>query len=468
MRQVLVGSMTAELAEAVGRGFGPGVRTDLAAGAAGFWRLAETARPDAVFVDTAFLAPHSTPDREAYFRGLARLRAACAGPVVALAPRDRARHAVDAVRAGADDYLLAPPDPLEAACVVDRVRATLGQDPALWQGHPAGASPLRPAAARNPAMRRACELAAAVAPTISTVLLLGETGVGKDLMARYIHALSQRRDGPFVPVLCSGLPDTLLESELFGHEKGAFTGADRKRPGRLAEAAGGAVFLDEVGTFSASAQVKLLRVLQDKVFRPVGGDRDSVLDARVIAATNLDLRTLVEAGSFRPDLYYRLNIFPIVLPPLRERPEDIPLLAVEALHWLNVLHRKAVAGLAPEVLRAFAAYAWPGNVRELRNLMERACILEQGDMLSPGSFPAELFACPPAPGPATDPGQTLAQCRDQARLTAEAAYLRRQLAAHTGRIADTARAAGLSPRQLHKLMRRHGLRKEDFRPGRGH
>ncbi|MEW5775140.1 MAG: sigma-54 dependent transcriptional regulator [Thermodesulfobacteriota bacterium] len=467
MRQVLVGSIHAELAEAVGRGFGPGVRTDLAGGPAEFWRLAETARPDAVFADTGFLSPHHCPGREAFSRGLARLRAACPGPVVALALRELAADGVAAARAGADDYLLAPPDPLETACVVDRVRAVLGQDPALRYGHPAGASPLRAASARNPAMRRACELAATVAPTISTVLLTGETGVGKDLLARYIHALSRRGDGPFVPVLCSGLPDTLLESELFGHEKGAFTGADRRRAGRLAEACGGTVFLDEVGTFSAQAQVKLLRVLQDKVFRPVGGDRDQHLDARVVAATNLDLKALVEAGHFRPDLYYRLNIFPIELPPLRERPEDIPLLAVEALHTMNVLHRKAVAGIHPEVLRAFARYPWPGNVRELRNLMERACILELGPVLSPASFPAELFGCAAAPGPAPDAGLTLAQCREQARTQAEQAYLRRQLAAHHGRIADTAWAAGVSPRQLHKLMRRHGLRKEDYKPSRG-
>jgi DNA-binding NtrC family response regulator len=466
MRQVLVGSVHIGLAEVVGRAFGPGVRTDLARGPAEFWRLAETSRPLAVFADTDFLSPTHPPGREAFFRGLARLRAACPGQVTALAPRDRVREAVDAVRAGTDDYLLAPPDPLEVACVVDRVRAALGRDPALWRGRPGEASPLRAAAARNPAMRRACELAAAVAPTISTVLLLGETGVGKDLLARYVHALSRRGAGPFVPVLCSDMPDTLLESELFGHEKGAFTGADRTRSGRLAEARGGTVFLDEVGAISAQAQVKLLRVLQDKVFRPVGGDREQTLDARVVAATNLDLGALARSGAFRPDLYYRLNVFPIELPPLRQRPEDIPLLALEFLHGLNVQHGKAVAGIAPEVLRAFAGYAWPGNVRELRNLMERACILEQGPLLSTASFPAELFAAAPPPGPAPDVGLTLAQCRDRAKAAAEAAYLRQQLAAHAGRIADTARAAGLTPRQLHKLMRRHGLRKEAFRlPG---
>jgi len=467
MRQVLVGSIHVELAEAVGRGFGPGVRTDLVAGPAGFWSLAEAGRPAAVFADAGFLVSPHRSGPEALARGLARLRAACPGPVVVLAPRDRVREAVEAVRAGADDYLLAPSDPLETAQVLDRVHAALGRDPALWRGSCAGTSPLRPAVTRNPAMRRACELAAAVAPTISSVLLTGETGVGKDLLARFIHALSRRSNGPFVPVLCSGLPDTLLESELFGHEKGAFTGADRRRVGRLAEAGGGTVFLDEVGTFSASAQVKLLRVLQDKVFRPVGGERDQPLEARVVAATNLDLGALVEAGAFRADLYYRLNIFPILLPPLRQRPEDIPLLALGILHVLNVQHCKAVAGIRPEVLRAFARYSWPGNVRELRNLMERACILEQGDTLGPDAFPPELFARVPAPEPALPSGLTLARCREQAAAAAELAYLRRELAAHAGRIADTARAAGLSPRQLHKLMRRHGLRKEEFKPPRG-
>ncbi len=460
MRQVLIGTVHTTLAEAVGRGFGPGVRTDLARTPKEFLRLASNGPYLAVFADSPFLAARPGP-------GLDRLRAACAGPVVALASREHTAAAVDAVRAGADDYLLAPPDLLEVAYVVDRVRALMGLDPARWRGRPGDASPLRLAASRNPAMRRACDLAAAVAPTISTVLLLGETGVGKDLLARYIHALSQRSAGPFAPVMCSGLPDTLLESELFGHEKGAFTGADRKRPGRLAEARGGTVFLDEVGTFSPAAQVKLLRVLQDRVYRPVGGDRDLPLDARILAATNLDLGALAAAGAFRPDLYYRLNVFPIELPPLRQRPEDIPLLAWEALHGMNALHGKAVAGIAPEVLQAFARHPWPGNVRELRNLMERATILEQGPLLSPASFPEGLFACAPAPAGSPAPGLTLAQCRDQARDRAEAEYLRAQLAAHAGRVAATARAAGVSPRQMRKLMRRHGLRKEDFKAAAG-
>lgn len=467
MKQVLVATRDTALAEAVGRGFGAGVRTDLAQRESEFRRLAANRRYDAVFVDLAFLPGTPGQDPGASGPDLSGLRAASPGcEVVVLAASGQVRAAVDAVRSGADGYLLSPPDSLAVDCVVGGLREVfrLEREMAYFLGNRGPEGPRRVTATRNPAMRLAYEQAVMVAPTISSVLLTGETGVGKGVMARFIHAVSNRGRGPFVTVPCGGTPDTLLESELFGHVKGAFTGAERRKTGRFEEAQGGTVFLDEVGTLSAQAQTKLLQVLQDKVFRPVGADRDLPVNARIVAATNLDLRAMVEAGQFRMDLYFRLNIFPINLPPLRQRREDIPLLAMDALHNLNALHRKAIASIHPDVLRAFARYSWPGNVRELHNLMERACILERGDTLSPACFPAELLGCAPgAGGAAVDITRTLAAFRDQAKAEAELAYLRRQLEAHRGRIGATAKAAGITPRQLHKLMRRHGLTKELFR-----
>ncbi len=228
---------------------------------------------------------------------------------------------------------------------------------------------------RSPLMQRLFEILPAIAASSSTVMLLGETGTGKEVMARTIHSLSARPQGPFVAVNCGALPDTLLESELFGYKAGAFTGATRDKPGRFSLARGGTIFLDEIGEVSPALQVRLLRVLQERSFEPLGGVSSETSDARVIVATNRDLTEQVRKGLFREDLYYRVNVVRMELPPLRRRKEDIPLLAERFIERFNHVQRKAVSGISPEALSLLMAHDWPGNIRELENVIERAFIL---------------------------------------------------------------------------------------------
>jgi transcriptional regulator with GAF, ATPase, and Fis domain len=239
-------------------------------------------------------------------------------------------------------------------------------------------------------MREIFELLAMVAPSEATVLLLGETGTGKELVAQAIHRNSARAAGPFVVVNCAALPETLLESELFGHERGAFTGALSRKDGRFVLAHHGSLFLDEVGELSPPLQAKLLRVLQAREFEPLGSTRTIKVDVRIIAATNRDLEKMVRAGGFRDDLYYRLNVFPVVLPALRERQEDLPALAEFFLKKFGEKNRRAGIALAPEVLDAFWHYPWPGNIRELENVLERAVIVCQGPLITLENLPPAL------------------------------------------------------------------------------
>ncbi len=254
-----------------------------------------------------------------------------------------------------------------------------------------------------------------VAPTDSTVLVTGESGTGKELLVRALHANSRRADKPFVPINCGAIPKELLESELFGHEKGAFTHAIRSRPGRFELADGGTIFLDEIGEMDLSLQVKILRVLQEKEIERVGGTGSKKVDVRVVAATNRDLEQEVAAGHFREDLYYRLNVIPLHLPPLRERGGDVLLLAEHFLEQFCRRKERPPLALAPETRRILAAYSWPGNVRELVNFMERLSILVDGDTVMAADLPAKILDQvgdvaslpepePPAPAPAVAPG----------------------------------------------------------------
>ncbi len=229
-----------------------------------------------------------------------------------------------------------------------------------------------------------------VAPSEATVLLLGETGTGKELVAHAIHRNSPRAAGPFVVVNCATLPETLLESELFGHERGSFTGATVRKDGRFLVAHHGTVFLDEIAELTLPIQAKILRVLQAREFEPVGSNRTQKVDVRIITATNRDLEKMVREGLFRDDLYYRLNVFQLVLPPLRERLEDLPVLADFFLKRYGKKNRREVITLAPETLQAFRRYSWPGNIRELENVIERGVIVCQGNLLTREDLPASL------------------------------------------------------------------------------
>ena len=243
---------------------------------------------------------------------------------------------------------------------------------------------------RSPLMQRLFEVIPTIAVSPSTVLLNGETGTGKELMARTIHSLSKQSKGPFIALNCGALPDTLLESELFGYKAGAFTGATKDKPGRFALAKGGTLFLDEIGEISPALQVRLLRVLQEHCFEPLGGTHSVTTDARIIVATNRDLAELTRNGTFREDLYYRVNVVRIELPPLRRRKEDIPLLVEQFIAKFNHLHHATVRSMAPEALSLLMAHDWPGNVRELENVIERAFVLCPDGTIEIPHLPDEL------------------------------------------------------------------------------
>ena len=288
----------------------------------------------------------------------------------------------------------------------------------------------------SPRIREIFQLLEMVAPSEATVLLLGETGTGKELVAQAIHRNSPRAAGPFVVVNCATLPETLLESELFGHERGSFTGATVRKDGRFLVAHRGTVFLDEIGELTLPIQAKILRVLQSREFEPVGSNRTQKVDVRIITATNRDLEKMVREGRFRDDLYYRLNVFQLVMPPLRERLEDLPVLADFFLKRYGERNRRGVLSLAPETLQAFRDYSWPGNIRELENVIERGVIVCQGDVLTPGDLP-----------PALQPTARVAggRQRDRARVAGAGATIDYP---HPGAGGRPARAGGRNPGHL--------------------
>ena len=298
--------------------------------------------------------------------------------------------AVEAIKKGAYDFVTKPVDPRHLEVVLQKAleRQALRDANVLLS---AEVSDRYGAIVGDSAtMRAALDVARRAAPSGATVLVLGESGTGKEVVARAIHRWSLRAERPFVVVNCVALSEELLESELFGHEKGAFTGAHQQKRGKLEIAHGGTVFLDEIGDIRPALQAKLLRVLQDQTFERVGGTRPIRVDVRVVAATNRDLRAAVRTGQFRLDLYYRLDVVSLTLPPLRERPDDIPALAQYFLERYRRELKRDLSGATPETLACLRRYAWPGNVRELENVIERAVVLTDGSEIGPGDLPAEL------------------------------------------------------------------------------
>lgn len=334
----------------------------------------------------------------------------------------------------------------------------------------------------SPAMQSFLDLVRRVVPSDASLLILGETGVGKEHLARAIHAASPRAAGPWVAVNCAALPDTLLESELFGYEEGAFTGAVRTHRGSFELAHRGTLFLDEIGDMPLHLQVKLLRALQERAIRRLGSERTISVDVRVMAATNRDVVADVEAGRFRRDLFFRLGVITLTVPPLRERREDIPLLIQNFMRHLRPRVNRPVTGITPEAVEALQQYDWPGNVRELMNVLERAMLLCPGNEITLHDLPYAI-RCRPSQNPTTgttsptttapgSPAEWIHRTWEEVRRTeldrVERAYFTTLLHVTQGRVSEAARRAGITPRALFDKMRRHGLRKEHFRsPGPG-
>ena len=369
-----------------------------------------------------------------------------------------AETAVEAMRLGAYDYIAKPFKVDEIELVVDRAleRRALGQENVRLRDALRGVARLDRMVGRSEPMRRVFELVRRVAPTRANVLVVGESGTGKELVARALHNLSDRKDGPFVAVNCGAIPADLMESELFGHERGAFTGAAAARAGLFREASGGTIFLDEIGELDPSLQVKLLRVLQERVVRPVGASAEVPVDCRVIAATNRDLERAVQASEFRQDLYFRLNVVQIVLPPLRRRKEDIPSLVERFFERACREMNRPLEGISAEAMQRLLAYDYPGNVRELENLVERAVALETGPVLSAEHLPA---AGPPA-APRTAPAQTFGPDGvdlDAALVDLERDLIERALAAAEGVRQRAAELLRITPRSLRYRMAKLGI-----------
>ncbi len=304
----------------------------------------------------------------------------------------------------------------------------------------------------SPAMKEVFSVVARAADSDATVLVRGESGTGKELVARALHRASQRADKPFIAVNCAALPETLLEAELFGAEKGAYTGSVARRLGRFELASGGTLFLDEIGDVPATIQAKLLRVLEQKTFERLGGTETIKSDCRLVAATNQNLEEMVKQGKFRDDLYYRLNVIQITIPPLRERPEDILPLIESCIKRYNRGQRSPISGITPQAKDALLSYRWPGNVRELLNAVERACVLTRGDVLDASDFPlhsAAKGAADETGGAAAAPTLTLAEV--------EKRHILRALQYHEGALAQTAESLGIHRNTLRLKMKEYGI-----------
>ena len=382
-------------------------------------------------------------------------------PVVMVTGHATVENAVAAMKRGALHYLTKPIRYDELALVLRHAVASerARRELLCLRGELERASGFEEMVGASPEMRQVFALVEQVAPADATVLIRGETGTGKELIARSIHRRSARGDRTFVAVNCSAVPRELVESEFFGHEKGAFTGATARRIGRFEQADGSTLFLDEVGEFDLSVQAKLLRVLQEKEITRVGASRSTRIDVRIVAATNQDLEALVREGRFREDLYYRLNVIPLRLPALRERPGDLPLLMKHFLRGFAERYGKEPSPASPDVLAAARAYPWPGNVRELRNLCERAVLMgwpAVAPILSGGARP------PSSVSALADMDAPLLEARAALVERFEREYLVRLLQKHRGKVGEVARAAGIAERNLYEKMKQLGLSREDY------
>jgi len=382
-------------------------------------------------------------------------------PVIVITGHAAIDCAVEVLKSGASDFIVKP---FGAEAIQESTRAALEK---AWvfieirhlRRSLRGGGEFGGMLSKTPEMHRVFEIVRMVAPTDMTVLVEGETGTGKELVASAIHYHSPRRDGPFATINCAGFPETLLESELFGYEQGAFTGAERARAGKIELAHGGTLFLDEIESMSLLMQSKLLRVLEDQKMQRLGGNRQIHVDMRVIAASNVPLDALVAQGKMRSDFYYRINVIPIRLIPLRDRREDIPLLVDDFLRHHRVAIQKGITGMSRGPLSRLTQYHWPGNIRELQNILEKSIVMTTGNVIEKIEMPT---VSPVAEDRRSlDP---LANTLNDWLMEHEKQYLIQQLGSYQGKIALTAKNSGLGIRTLTRKMRLYGLQKKDFRP----
>jgi two-component system response regulator HydG len=375
-------------------------------------------------------------------------------PVIIMTAYSSVDTAVDALKQGAHDYLTKPLDFDKLKITIARAmeHTRLKEENRLLKESLGKHFDRQNIIGQSPAMVNLLETVAQVAPSEATVLISGDSGTGKELIAGAVHYNSSRKDGPFVKINCAAITETLLESELFGHEKGAFTGADRRKEGRFNQAHRGSLFLDEVSEMSLTMQVKLLRVLQEREFTRVGGEKTIQVDVRVIAATNKDLSDLIGKGKFREDLYYRLNVVGLEIPSLRQRREDVPLLAQHFLQIFATRNHKEIKGFTPQAMDHLIRYGWPGNVRELMNAVERGVVLSLSDYLSEKDFPIitnseqindrEMADIPPANGEGTIPLEEV-----------EKNTILKTMEATGGNKSEAARRLGITRKTLHKKLK---------------
>ncbi len=381
-------------------------------------------------------------------------------PVIIMTAYSSVDTAVDALKQGAHDYLTKPLDfdKLKITIARSMEHTRLKEENRLLKESLGKHFDRRNIIGQSPAMVNLLETVAQVAPSEATALITGESGTGKELIAGAIHFNSSRKDGPFVKINCAAITETLLESELFGHEKGAFTGADRRKEGRFYQAHRGSLFLDEVSEMSLTMQVKLLRVLQEREFTRVGGEKTIQVDVRIIAATNKDLPELIGQAEFREDLYYRLNVVDLEIPSLRKRREDVPLLAQHFLQIFAARNHKEIKGFTPQAMDHLIRYDWPGNVRELMNAVERAVVLSRSDYLSEKDFPVisgfkikndeTISQTPPINGDGTTPLEEV-----------EKATILKTMEASGGNKSEAARRLGITRKTLHKKLKTYGVMK---------
>ena len=379
-------------------------------------------------------------------------------PVIIMTAYSSVENAVAALKQGAYDYLTKPLDFDKLKITITRAmeHTRLKEENRLLKESLGEHFNRQNIIGRSPAMVNLLETVAQVAPSEATVLITGDSGTGKELIAGAIHYNSSRKDGPFVKINCAAITETLLESELFGHEKGAFTGADRRKEGRFYQAHGGSLFLDEVSEMSLTMQVKLLRVLQEREFTRVGGEKPIQVDVRVIVATNKDLPELIRKGGFREDLYYRLNVVDLEIPSLKQRREDVPLLSHHFLQLFAKRNNKEIRGFTPQAMDHLIRYDWPGNVRELMNAIERAIVLSRSDYLSEKDF--QIIAEPESTNNNKAADISSINIDGTASLEeVEKATILRTIEATKGNKSEAARRLGITRKTLHKKLKIYGL-----------